>query len=62
MFSVGKEMEEWFEEENEEEEEEEEKVIERLSLGASGLKLGRKPSRVFDFSEILSFSDVINSI
>jgi hypothetical protein len=46
----------------EEEEEEEEKVIERLSLGASGLKLGRKPSRVFDFSEIFSFSDVINSI
>jgi hypothetical protein len=61
MFSVGKEMEEWFEEEKEEEEEEE-KVIERLSLGASGLKLGRKPSRVFDFSEILSLSDVISSI
>ena len=54
-------MEEWFEEEKEEEEEEE-KVIERLSLGASGLKLGRKPSRVFDFSEILSLSDVISSI
>jgi hypothetical protein len=56
----GEEAVEKFEEE--EEEEEEEKVIERLSLGASGLKLGRKPSRVFDFSEIFSFSDVINSI
>ena len=46
----------------EEEEEEEEKVIERLGLAFSCWKLGRKPSRVFDFSEIFSFSDVISSI
>jgi hypothetical protein len=61
-FSMPIEGEEAVEKFEEEEEEEEEKVIERLSLGASGLKLGRKPSRVFDFSEIFSFSDVINSI
>jgi hypothetical protein len=61
-FSMPIEGEEAVEKFEEEEEEEEEKVIERLSLGASGLKLGRKPSRVFDFSEILSLSDVISSI